>query len=216
MNVNKKISRVENDAEYVEKLCNEFCSCELLQKMVYNRLYLNGIPMSEYDDYISDANMLVFELAKKYDKTSAIPFEAYLSNAIKNRFNTWIRNSMRDKRCQKENYIDKDGRKVTRKVYAISLDEVNDECENDVTLYNIIASDFDIINEITKDEKEYSENMEIFLSQLSRIGRDVAMLLMEGYSPTKIEKALNIDAHRYNDAMDELKMFENISVLLRR
>lgn len=213
--MNGKVVRVENDAEYVEELCNKYCSCELLKKMIYNRLALNGIPMSEYDDYISNANMVVYELARGYNRNSEIPFEAYLSKAIKSRFNTWVRDSMRDKRCQKETYIDKDGRKVVKKIYTISLDEVNEECENDVNLYNIIASDFDIIDEITKDE-EYSENMRDFLNQLSRVGRDVAMLLMDGYSPSKIEKALNISTRRYNDAMNELRTFENISILLRR
>ena len=85
--------------------------------------------------------------------------------------------------------------------------------EEDMTLADVLASDFNLEREVLGEEGEQSRKIEQYLLSLSVQERRVLMLLAASYKPREIQRLLHISKREYLDALAGIHAYENISLL---
>ena len=182
-------------SERIEKYCGN--DMALLKKICYPLLKLiGGISDCDYDDFYSIANETVWNAAINYnpDNENNIPFEAYLKGCLSRKFKTEMTRRNRDRRIPR------------KQIFSIE-DEVDGR-----KIEDIISSDFSIDKEIK--ELMYKENLQIFLSGLSKKQYKIATLIMDGYTKDDILKRLNISDKRYDTCIGMMKSFDTMLLLM--
>ncbi len=161
-------------------------------------LKFGGLLGKDKDDFYSLANEVFVEVMGRYDGVQ--PFDGFLYSCLCNKMKTEITRRNRYKR------------KADR--MAISIDmSIGDE-ENS-RLADIIADDFDMDKEVLGDkEDEYSKKMTLYLRRLSKIQIEILKLIILGYRPREIQKELHISNTQYSDAMNSIRAYRNVSILL--
>ena len=184
-------------SERIEKYCGN--DMALLKKMCYPLLRLiGGISEADYDDFYSIANETVWRAAVNYDpkNQNQISFEVYLRGCLSRKFKTEMTKRNRDRRIPRKQ--------------VISIEEA---CGLDGRkLEETIKSDFDMNEEIP--ELRHKENLQVFLSGLSKKQHKIAVLIMEGYTKDDILKRLDMTSKRYDTCLGMMKSFDTMILLM--
>lgn len=159
-------------------------------------LRFGGLSDKDIDDFYSLANEVFVDAMKRYDDSQT--FDGFLYSCLSNKIKTEITKRNREKR------------RADR--MSFSIDETIGD--NDYTLRDIIADSFDIEKEIFEGkEEEYSRRMQLYLSRLSDMQKEVLRLVSDGYLPNEIRKKLDINEKQYADCNAAIHSYRNISIL---
>lgn len=161
-------------------------------------LKFGGLLGKDKDDFYSLANEVFVDVMRRYDGVQ--PFDGFLYSCLCNKMKTEITKRNRNKR------------KADR--MAVSIDTPIGDGEN-ATLADVIADDFDMDEEVMKEKEDgYSKAMILYLKRLSKIQKEILKLIISGYSPHEIQKELHISDTQYSDAMNSIRAYRNVSILL--
>lgn len=207
----KQVDKLEFTDKELE-IINFYCADEMykLKKICNPLLAINKVKRMNYDDLYSDALKVLIESVKDYDGERA-KFETYLTGNIKRSFYDWMRDSLRWKRCNLQ--TDEKGHKKFGKnglpipIYNLSFDYPTDDGEY---LKDIVP---DTKNYLENEEVEFSPKMEKYLHSLSDEQLEVVYLIMEGQEQENIKEILNLTQSEFNNCMNGIKAYENISIL---
>lgn len=207
----KQVDKLEFTDKELE-IINFYCADEMfrLKKICNPLLSINKVKRMNYDDLYSDALKVLIESVKDYDGERA-KFETYLTGNIKRSFYDWMRDSLRWKRCNLQ--TDEKGHKKFGKnglpipIYNLSFDYPTDDGEY---LKDIVP---DTKNYLENEEVEFSPKMEKYLHSLSDEQLEVVYLIMEGQEQENIKEILNLTQSEFNNCMNGIKAYENISIL---
>ena len=178
---------------------------------IFKRKY-GGPAGKDMDEFYSVANDAFADVVinHRYDHTKG-DFNGYLYGVLSLAIVDEFKRIYRDKRVQKIEVKDENG--VVRKIPVknLSLDSYIDEDEK-LTLGDIIGSDYDIESDLGLDSS-YDDNMERYLSSLSKIQRQIIEMKMDDIPVSIIKKTLNITDKEYLAYMSSARMNENIALL---
>lgn len=206
----KQVDKLEFTDKELE-IINFYCADEMfrLKKICNPLLSINKVKRMNYDDLYSDALKVLIESVKDYDGERA-KFETYLTGNIKRSFYDWMRDSLRWKRCNLQ--TDEKGHKKFGKnglpipIYNLSFDYPTDDGEY---LKDIVPDTKNYL----EDEIELSPKVKQYLHSLSNDQLEVTYLIMEGQSQENIKEILNLTQSEFNNRMNGIKAYENISIL---
>ena len=150
------------------------------------------------EDFYSLGNEVFLDVLKRYDDKQ--DFDGFLYSCLVKKFKTEMTRRNRYKRQADR--------------MAISIDSPVGEDEN-MTISDIIA-DKATIEKIFFEENEdtYSAEMQIYLSRLSILQREVLRLISIGFNPNEILTELHINKKQYEDCYKAIHSYRNISVLM--
>lgn len=167
---------------------------EMVDKIL---LKFGGLLGKDKDDFYSLANEVFVDVMKKYDGVQS--FDGFLYSCLCNKMKTEITKRNRNKR------------KADR--MAVSIDTPIGDGENS-TLADVIPDDFDMDEEVLGEEEGYSKAMTLYLKRLSKIQKEILRFIISGYSPHEIQNELHISDTQYSDAMNSIRAYRNVSILL--
>lgn len=207
-------SYYENNAKKLHAVINK----------IFNKHYggTTGIDIEEFYGIGTDVLIDIWNKYRKgkstYDPLKG-NFDGYVYRAIYMAITDEFKKQNRDKRTTKVFLLDNNGEKVidekTGKPIKISLPDVRLDApikeDSNTTQGDMIKSDFNIDDEIERNFKD--ERVEKFLNNLSKTQKQIAEMIMEGVSVFVIKKKLNLSDKDYNDNLNAMRSFENISVL---
>lgn len=192
-----------------------------LRKICDPIIFLKGVPPMDWDELYDVASDTLLESLRTYDKSKGSQFKTYLSGNIRRAFYDWTRDNRRRKRCNLTKERDQDGNLVKDKngkqkyvvVSNISIDAPIGG-ENDSTLADVLPSSFDFEAELAEELGISSDSkFEKYLQKLSRVQREIAKFLSDGYKPSEIRELLHITEKEFTNHMMMIKAYENISIL---
>lgn len=193
------------------KILHEYCDNEMAEiKKMCNLIIMNagGISGKEYDDIYSLAQFLLFKCVKKYDANNkkGASFKTFYRGILNRRlYATYLRD--KNRQCRSNTRIDKDGNRVF--LLDVSLDAPTKDCVDTLERISIsptLEDDF-----FKPDLKEIIKE---YLNNLSDEQLEVANLFMEGYHANDIKDILHITQTEFNNRMNGMKSYRNISILL--
>lgn len=193
------------------KILHEYCDNEMAEiKKMCNLIIMNagGISGKEYDDIYSLAQFLLFKCVKKYDANNkkGASFKTFYRGILNRRlYATYLRD--KNRQCRSNIRIDKDGNRVF--LPDVSLDAPTKDCVDTLERISIsptLEDDF-----FKPDLKEIIKE---YLNNLSDEQLEVANLFMEGYHANDIKDILHITQTEFNNRMNGMKSYRNISILL--
>lgn len=155
-----------------------------------------GISDKDMDDFYSLANEVFVDAMKRYDRKQ--PFDGFLYSCLSNRIKTEMTRRNRDKR------------KIDR--MSVSMDMPIDD-ENS-TLADVIADDFDMEKMIFGEENSQSAKLAGYLKRLSEYQRKIVGLLACSYDAKEIQEILHISNKEYSNHMAAIRSYENRKILL--
>lgn len=193
------------------KILHEYCDNEMAEiKKMCNLIIMNagGISGKEYDDIYSLAQFFLFKCVKKYDANNkkGASFKTFYRGILNRRlYATYLRD--KNRQCRSNTRIDKDGNRVF--LPDVSLDAPTKDCVDTLERISIsptLEDDF-----FKPDLKEIIKE---YLNNLSDEQLEVANLFMEGYHANDIKDILHITQTEFNNRMNGMKSYRNISILL--
>ena len=156
-----------------------------------------GLSNKDRDDFYSLANEVFVDAIGRYDGTQ--PFDGFLYVCLVNKIKSEITKRNREKR------------KADR--IAVSIDApVGDE--DGCTLAELIASGYDLEAEIFEKADVMTYKLEKYLELLSKRQKEVLTLLSYCYQTGEIQKLLHMTQREYADALDGIRSYEKIRILL--
>ena len=196
---NKKEGEIMTSADLtvLEPYCKD--DMRLLKKLSKSIFLRLNEPLTEadYDDFYSIANMTLWQCYNSYSTDKGASFNTFLCDCLKKRFKTEIRD--REKRVINQ--------------FTTSLDVTNDN-EEECSLLDLIASDFDTFEEVIKNNNEqFQDKVQQYISKLSNQQVNILNLLIDGYTPKDIRQILEISSTEYAENMKIMRSFENVKIL---
>lgn len=197
---------IGNDMKKIRKICKKIIS-------------KTNVPDGYLEEYYDKAVDVLMESMNTYDESRNCKFSTYFYGNLVRRTGTWIRDRMRFKRCNLETDSkgkikrDENGNPIVIPDMSINMQIEPDE---DYTLGNSIASDFNLEKEIGLYTDESDERVEEFLGGLPNLHRKFLELKMEGVSHQDILDKLHINDWKYNDILAKIKINEGLSVFYRK
>lgn len=200
-------------------LVNEYCKNDMkkLKEICFFVWGQKHIPNFLHDDLYDDAMKVLLESVVSFNPCKKVKFRTYLTKNIRLSYSDWHRdNYLRAKRnnllLDKKGRIVKDENGMPIIISNISFDAPTDD---GVDLCEKLPSYFDVEDEIFEDNKDYfiSEKTSEYLNNLTKQQRQVAYLIMDGYSSNEIIDALHMKLCDFNDCMQSMKAYRNISIL---
>lgn len=189
-----------------------------LKQIIYKSVSVFGEKEGSvnYDDFLSRANVTLWQLVKSFDETKGVPFEAYLRKRISLKMMQEETLQNRDVRTQ---YVrDKNGKKIkdeNGKYIEIKPIYFDAPSEDGLDLTEKLASDFDLESELSEEiGLSKDDKVEKYLNCLSRRQRKIVILLSEGYIAEEIKELLHISNKEYMDNMLGIKAYENVRILM--
>ncbi len=170
-----------------------------LHKVVDKILFkFGGLSNKDMDDFYSLANEVFVQAMRRYDHTQS--FDGFLYSCLSNKIMTEITRRNREKR------------RADR--LSISIDSMNQE-EEECSLLDFIASDFDTFEEAAKTQEngQYQDKVQLYISKLSNLQVTILNLLIDGYKPNEVRGLLEISQREYADNMQTMRSYENIKIL---
>lgn len=179
----------ENDMKQLKKMSQSIF-------MRFNEPLTNA----DYDDFYSIANMTLWQAYNSYNPDMGVKFEGFLHTCLQKKFKTELTHRHRQKRVLNQ--------------FAISLDAIN-ENEDECSLLDIIASDFDTFEEAVKrqEKEQFQDKVQQYISRLSKQQVNILNLLMEGYKPNEIRQILEMSSKEYADNLQTIRSYENVKLL---
>lgn len=151
-----------------------------------------GISQKDVDDFYSIANEVFTEVLERYNGSQE--FESLLYASLLNKFKSEMtaRNTM----------------KRRASTYAVSIHTPvgNQGC----TLADVLQAEFCMEEMI---EQRDDRNIREYFRRLTRIQREMAQMLMDGYTKTEIREALRLTERSYEKNFGNLCCYENIRLL---
>lgn len=160
-------------------------------------LKFGGISNKDKDDFYSLANEVFVDVLKRYDGIK--PFDGFLYVCLSNKIMSEITKKNRYKR------------KADR--MAVSLDTPVSE-DNDCTIGDMLADDFNMEEEVFGDISAMTFRLERYLAGLSERQKEILKLLSYCYGAMEIQKMLHMTPHEYEDALGDIRSYENLKLLL--
>lgn len=170
-----------------------------LHKVVDKILFkFGGLSNKDMDDFYSLANEVFVQAMRRYDHTQS--FDGFLYSCLSNKIMTEITRRNREKR------------RADR--LSISIDSMNQE-EEECSLLDFIASDFDTFEEAAKTQEngQYQDKVQLYISKLSNLQVTILNLLIDGYKPNEVRGLLEISQREYAENMQTMRSYENIKIL---
>lgn len=196
---------IGNDMKKIRKIC----------KKIISKTNVPDVYLEEYYDKAVDVLM---ESMNTYDESRNCKFSTYFYGNLVRRTGTWIRDCMRFKRCNLETDSkgkikrDEDGNPIVIPDMSINMQIDLDE---DYTLENSIASDFNLEGEIINRLHPTTDKIEMYKSNLSYKQQKAVDLICDGYTQDEIIEELNITEREYKDnILGTMRLYENVKVLL--
>lgn len=157
-----------------------------------------GLSDKDKDDFYSLANEVFVDVLKKYDPVQS--FDGFLYACLFNKIKTEITKRNREKR------------RADR--MSVSLDAMNEDNEQ-CSLLDFIASDFDTFDEAVKDQGngQYQDKIQLYIARLSNRQVNILNLLVDGYKPNEIQGFLKISPRQYSDDLQIIRCYENVKNL---
>lgn len=157
-----------------------------------------GLSSKDTDDFYSLANVVFWDVLKRYD--SEWSFDTFLYSCLLNKIKTEITKRNREKR------------KADR--LCISLDATNGD-EESCNLLDLIPSDFDTFEEVIKrqGDDQYRYKVKQYISRLSKRQVNILNFLVDGYKPIEIQQIFCISSAEYSDDLKTMRSYENIKIL---
>lgn len=160
-------------------------------------LKFGGLSGKDFDDFYSLANEVFVDVLKRYDGVQ--PFDGLLYVSLSNKIKSEITKRNTEKR------------KADR--MAVSLDApVGDE--DGRTLNELIADNFDLEEEAFGKISSLAIKLERYMEKLSKQQKRVLELLSYCYKAAEIQEMLHMTQREYTDALDSIRAYENIRILL--
>lgn len=160
-------------------------------------LKFGGLSGKDIDDFYSLANEVFVDVLKRYDGSQS--FDGFLYSCLLNKIKTEITRRNREKR------------KADRT--SVSLDApIGDE--DGCLLKDLIAYSYDIESELFGEMSAITYKLEKYLARLSQRQKKVLELLSFCYKAVEIQKILHMTQSEYNDALECIRSYENIKILL--
>ena len=192
-------------------IIDEYC-CDGMKKLkkLCNPIIvkIGGISEKDYDDIYSLAQFVLYKSVKNYDKDNAngASFKTFLYNILSRRiYATYIRD--KNRQCRSNTRIRKNGEVIF--VPDVSLDAPTPDC---VATMERISSSTTLEDEIFK--PDISEKTKRYLYNLSSEQLEVAKLFMEGYQQEDIKEILHMTQIEFNNCMNGMRAYRNISILM--
>lgn len=191
---------VSKDLAILQPYCeNDMKRLKKISRSIFMK-FNEPLAESDYDDFYSIANMTLWKAYNSYDPDMGISFEGFLCSCLQKKFKTELTHRHRQKRILNQ--------------FAISLDAVKED-EEGRSLQELIPSDFDTFEEVTKRQEsgQYQDKVQMYISKLSNRQVSVLNLLVDGYKPVEIRQILEISAKEFSDDMQSIKAYENVKIL---
>lgn len=129
-------------------------------------------------------------------------FDSYVYSCLSNKIKTEMTRRNREKR------------KADRMSVSIDASAGDDDS---LTVGDLLEADFDMERELSeKIGFGFSERMEQYWNTISEKQREIAQMLMDGYSSVEIRKRLDITQKQYSDYIKDMKSFEKARVLKKQ
>lgn len=196
---------IGNDMKKIRKICKKIIS-------------KTNVPDGYLEEYYDKAVDVLMESMNTYDESRNCKFSTYFYGNLVRRTGTWIRDRMRFKRCNLETDSkgkikrDEDGNPIVIPDMSINMQIDLDE---DYTLENSIASDFNLEGEIINRLHPTTDKIEMYKSNLSYKQQKAVDLICDGYTQDEIIEELNITEREYKDnILGTMRLYENVKVLL--
>lgn len=196
---------IGNDMKKIRKICKKIIS-------------KTNVPDGYLEEYYDKAVDVLMESMNTYDESRNCKFSTYFYGNLVRRTGTWIRDCMRFKRCNLETDSkgkikrDEDGNPIVIPDMSINMQIDLDE---DYTLENSIASDFNLEGEIINRLHPTTDKIEMYKSNLSYKQQKAVDLICDGYTQDEIIEELNITEREYKDnILGTMRLYENVKVLL--
>lgn len=196
---------IGNDMKKIRKICKKIIS-------------KTNVPDGYLEEYYDKAVDVLMESMNTYDESRNCKFSTYFYGNLVRRTGTWIRDRMRFKRCNLE--TDSKG-KIKRDEYGnpIVIPDMSInmqiDLDEDYTLGNSIASDFNLEGEIINRLHPTTDKIEMYKSNLSYKQQKAVDLICDGYTQDEIIEELNITEREYKDnILGTMRLYENVKVLL--
>lgn len=190
----------DKDLEMLKPYCKNDM---LLLKRVSQSVLLKfneKVSDADKDDFYSIANTTLWTAYNSYDPETGINFHFFLRSCLYKKFAEEIKNRHRQKRVINQ--------------YTVPLDATNNS-DDEYSLLDIIPSDFDTFDEVIKrqDTEQYTDKVQEYISKLSNQQINILNLLIDGYKPDEIRKALNISCKEFSNDLNRMRSYENVKVL---
>lgn len=160
-------------------------------------LKFGGLSNKDLDDFYSLANEVFVDVIKRYDDTQS--FDGFLYSCLSNKIKSEMTRRNREKR------------RADR--MCVSIDTpIGDE--DGRALNELIADDFDLEKLLFGEMDALACKLERYMEKLSKQQKKVLELLSYYYKAAEIQKMLHMTQREYTDALDGIRCYENIKILL--
>ena len=154
------------------------------------------------EDFYSLANEIFAKALKTYDESQ--DFDGFIYSCLVNKFKTEMTRRNRLKRQADKMALS----------WETPLDEDSEQTIGDFITDTKKAEHYDIDKTFFEDDGEkYSERMLLYITKLSKLQKEVVKLIISGYSKEEIKKILHINNKEYEDCLQSIKSFRNVSIL---
>ena len=165
--------------------------------------HFGWVPRKDYDDFYSIAGQVVWNCENKFNNSKNTSFKTYLRSCLIKKVKSRITYYNRHKRKLRD--------KVGNIIPDISINILTDD-ENGIELGDILADNTDLTEKMPIQD-QLSENVQIYFSNLTKKQQQIALLIMKGYTPAEIQSVLHISSGKYQEQLDKMTSYKNVSVL---
>lgn len=207
--------------EWKNQIANEYCANNMrkLQKMCDKILKARNVPKEHWESFYDRAVDIFLESINSYDDSKGCKFNTYFYGNLRRRTGTWFRDNFRFKRCNlkrdSKGKILRDEKGNPTIIPDISIHTPLNPDDEESTIENCIASDFNVETEVRISDDESYDKVEEFKNSLPEIQRKFIDLKMDGLSHKEIIEKLNINEWKYEDILGRIKINEGLSVFRR-
>ena len=150
-------------------------------------LYIVG---AEVEDLMQEGMIGLFSAIRSYDSSSGAKFSTFATTCVRNRVNTFIKTSNREKHIPLNTYI--------------SIYSGEDE-EDEVPIYEQLIDDSPGPEEEVIESERFREMYIEIDKRLSPVERTVARLYISGKSRSEIAEAIGKDEKAVNNALTRIR-----------
>ena len=179
----------ENDMQLLKKI----------SRSIFSR-FNEPLTKADHDDFYSIANMTLWQAYNAYDPDMGISFDGFLRSCLQKKFKSELTHRHRQKRILNQ--------------FAVSLDAASDS-EESCKLLELIPSDFDTFEEVTKrhENQQYQDKVQLYISRLSNRQVNILNLLIDGYRTNEIREILHLSSKELTENLQIMRSYENVKIL---
>lgn len=191
---------MNNNFAVLEPYCeNDMRKLKRMSQSIFMR-FNEPLTNSDYDDFYSVANLVLWQAYNSYDPKMGVKFEGFLHSCLSKKFKTELEYRHRQKRVLNR--------------FAVSLDAAS-ENDEEYSLMDCVASDFDTFEEVVRrqEKDQFQDKVQKYVSRLSKQQIRILNMLMDGYKAKEIQQTLNISSKEYVKELHIMRSYENVKIL---